>query len=193
MVVTFLLPVVLAVGLARCAPASFYWPAVLALIPFVLIPLPSGPRHPRARQRVPARRARDILMLMGLLFAVGLVVLLRFLRPERLLTVQSLPTLPPSSRRFSPRSRPSCLRSGRARLSSPASAAASTRFTSGPSGRPLSPSWSARARSTNASSLPAGRRPRKRARPASRVSSGSTGSSAGFPFVRPREASSSRT
>ena len=30
-------------------------------------------------------------MLMGLLFAVGLVLLLRFLRPERLLTVQSLP------------------------------------------------------------------------------------------------------
>jgi ABC-2 type transport system permease protein len=39
----------------------------------------------------PARRARDILMLMGLLFAMALVVLLRVLRPERLLGVESLP------------------------------------------------------------------------------------------------------
>ncbi len=39
----------------------------------------------------PARRARDILMLMGLLFAVGLVLLLQILRPERLLSVESLP------------------------------------------------------------------------------------------------------
>ncbi len=39
----------------------------------------------------PARRARDLLMLMGLLFAVAIVMLLRFIRPERLLDVQSLP------------------------------------------------------------------------------------------------------
>jgi ABC-2 type transport system permease protein len=39
----------------------------------------------------PARRARDLLMLMGLLFAVAIVLMLRFLRPERLLSVQSLP------------------------------------------------------------------------------------------------------
>jgi ABC-2 type transport system permease protein len=92
MVVTFLLPVVLAVGLARCAPASFYGTAVLALIPFVLIPVAFGSLVTLVLVNVfPARRARDILMLMGLLFAVGLVVLLRFLRPERLLTVQSLP------------------------------------------------------------------------------------------------------
>jgi ABC-2 type transport system permease protein len=39
----------------------------------------------------PARRARDILMLMGLLFAAGIVLLLRFIQPERLLRVESLP------------------------------------------------------------------------------------------------------
>src|SRR5262249_52352990 len=39
----------------------------------------------------PARRARDILMLMGLVFAVALVLLFRFVRPERLLSVESLP------------------------------------------------------------------------------------------------------
>ena len=41
----------------------------------------------------PARRARDILMLMGLLFAASLVILLRFIRPEQLLKVESLPDL----------------------------------------------------------------------------------------------------
>jgi ABC-2 type transport system permease protein len=41
----------------------------------------------------PARRARDILMLMGLLFAVVLILLLRFIRPERLMRVESLPDL----------------------------------------------------------------------------------------------------
>jgi ABC-2 type transport system permease protein len=39
----------------------------------------------------PARRARDILMLMGLVFAISIVVLLRFLQPERLLRVESMP------------------------------------------------------------------------------------------------------
>jgi ABC-2 type transport system permease protein len=94
MVATFLLPVVLAVGLARCAPASFYLTALLALVPFVLIPVTFGTLVTLVLVNVfPARRARDILMLMGLLFAVGLVVLLRFLRPERLLAVQSLPDI----------------------------------------------------------------------------------------------------
>ena len=41
----------------------------------------------------PARRARDILMLMGLLFAAAIVVLLRMIRPERLLRVESLPDI----------------------------------------------------------------------------------------------------
>ena len=41
----------------------------------------------------PARRARDLLMLMGLLFAITIVLLLRFIRPERLLDVQSLPDI----------------------------------------------------------------------------------------------------
>ena len=41
----------------------------------------------------PARRARDILMLMGLLFAGSLVVLLRMIQPEQLLRVESLPDI----------------------------------------------------------------------------------------------------
>jgi ABC-2 type transport system permease protein len=39
----------------------------------------------------PARRARDLLMLMGFLFAASIVVLLRMIRPEQLLRAESLP------------------------------------------------------------------------------------------------------
>jgi ABC-2 type transport system permease protein len=94
MVVAFLLPVLLAVGLARCAPASYYLTALLAIVPFVLIPVALGAVVTLVLVNVfPARRARDVLMLMGLLFAIGLVVLLRFLQPERLLKVDSLPDI----------------------------------------------------------------------------------------------------
>jgi len=92
MVAAFLLPVLLAIGLARCAGAGFYVTAVVTVLPFVLIPCALGAVVTLALVNVfPARRARDLLMLMGLLFAMAVVLLLRFLRPERLLNVQSLP------------------------------------------------------------------------------------------------------
>jgi ABC-2 type transport system permease protein len=94
MVVTFLVPVVLGVGLARCAGLGYYVVAVLTLVPFVAIPVALGSVVTLVLVNVfPARRARDILTLMGLLFAVALVVMLRFLRPERLLSVESLPDI----------------------------------------------------------------------------------------------------
>ena len=92
MVATFMLPVLLAVGMARCAGPLYYAAAVLTLIPFVVIPVALGSMVTLGLVNVfPARRARDVLMLMGLLFAVTLVLMLRFLRPERLLNVETLP------------------------------------------------------------------------------------------------------
>ncbi|HXB53585.1 MAG TPA: hypothetical protein VN461_02315 [Vicinamibacteria bacterium] len=92
MVVTFLLPVLLAVGLARCAGAGYYLTAGLTLVPFVIIPVAAGCALTLLLVSIfPARRARDVLMLMGVLFAISLILLLRVLRPERLLSVQSLP------------------------------------------------------------------------------------------------------
>ncbi len=92
MVVVFMTPVLLGIGLVRCAGALYYLTIVGTLVPFVLIPCAFGALVTLALVNIfPARRARDILMLMGLLFAVALVLLLRFLRPERLLSVQSLP------------------------------------------------------------------------------------------------------
>ena len=92
MVVIFLLPVLLGVGIARCAPCQFYLTALLTVAPFCVIPVAAGTGTTLLLVNVfPARRARDILMLMGLVFAGSIVLLLRFIQPERLLRVESLP------------------------------------------------------------------------------------------------------
>ena len=94
MVVVFLVPLLLGIGIARCAPASFYGLAVLTIVPFSMIPVALGTAATLVLVNVfPARRARDILMLMGLLFAASIVILLRYIRPERLLRVESLPDI----------------------------------------------------------------------------------------------------
>lgn len=92
MVVVFLLPVLAGIGVAKCAPWSFIATAALTVVPFVVIPVALGSLVTLMLVNVfPARRARDILMLMGLVFAVSIVMLLRFLQPERLLRVESMP------------------------------------------------------------------------------------------------------
>ncbi|RPI53983.1 MAG: hypothetical protein EHM55_12180 [Acidobacteria bacterium] len=92
MVVIFLLPVLLGVGIARCAPCMFYLTALLTVAPFCVIPVAVGTGTTLLLVNVfPARRARDILMLMGLVFAGSIVLLLRYIQPERLLSVDSLP------------------------------------------------------------------------------------------------------
>ena len=92
MVLVFLLPVLLGVAFARCAPYSFYGMAVLTIAPFLVIPVVVGTAATFALVNVfPARRARDFLMVAGLVFAASIVVLLRYIRPERLFHVESLP------------------------------------------------------------------------------------------------------
>ncbi len=94
MVVIFLVPLLLGLGIARCAPASFYLTAILTVVPFAVIPVAVGTAATLLLVNIfPARRARDILMLMGLLFAATIVMLLRYIQPERLLRVESLPDI----------------------------------------------------------------------------------------------------
>jgi len=94
MVATFLVPVLLGVGLAQCAGGLYYATALLAVVPFVVIPVALGAMVTLLLVNVfPARRARDVLTLMGLLFAVVLVLMLRVLQPERLLRTESLPDI----------------------------------------------------------------------------------------------------
>jgi len=92
MVIVFVVPLLVGAGLGHCAPASYYIAAPLAVVPFVIIPVAIGTAVTLLLVNIfPARRARDILMLMGLLFAGSLVVLLRMIQPEQLLRVESLP------------------------------------------------------------------------------------------------------
>ncbi len=94
MIVVFLVPLLLGVGVARCAPWSFYFVATLTIVPFAIIPVALGTGATFMLVNVfPARRARDFLMLTGLLFAASLVILLRYIRPERLMRVESLPDI----------------------------------------------------------------------------------------------------
>lgn len=94
MVVIFLTPVLTGIGVARSAPPAFYLTALSTVPPFVVIPVAVGTAVTLLLVNIfPARRARDILMLMGLLFAAGIVLLLRFVQPERLLRVESLPDI----------------------------------------------------------------------------------------------------
>ena len=95
MVVVFLLPVLLGGRARPLRGAGFYYlAAVLTVAPFVVIPVTLGALVTLLLVNVfPARRARDVLMLMGLLFAVVLVLMLRFLQPEQLLKVESLPDI----------------------------------------------------------------------------------------------------
>jgi ABC-2 type transport system permease protein len=85
-------PALAGIGYARCATAGYYATAALTIVPFSIIPVALGSGLTLLLVNVfPARRARDILMLMGLLFAAGIVLLLRFVQPEQLLRVESLP------------------------------------------------------------------------------------------------------
>src|SRR5207247_2116924 len=94
MVVIFLVPVLVGVGRARCAGPVFYAAALFTMLPFAIIPVAAGTGVTLLLVNTfPARRARDILMLMGLLFAASLVILLRFIRPEQLMKVESLPDI----------------------------------------------------------------------------------------------------
>jgi ABC-2 type transport system permease protein len=92
MVIMFLTPVLLGVGAARCAPPAYYASAILIVAPFAMIPVAAGTGATLMLVNVlPARRARDVLMLVGLGFAAALVLILRFIQPERLMRVESLP------------------------------------------------------------------------------------------------------
>jgi ABC-2 type transport system permease protein len=92
MVIMFLTPVLLGVGAARCAPPAYYASTILIVAPFAMIPVAAGTGATLMLVNVlPARRARDVLMLVGLGFAAALVLILRFIQPERLMRVESLP------------------------------------------------------------------------------------------------------
>ena len=75
MVAVFLVPVLAGIATAKCASPFFVVTALLTIVPFVVIPIAMGSAVTLLLVNVfPARRARDILMLMGLVFATSIVL-----------------------------------------------------------------------------------------------------------------------
>ena len=94
MVIIFMAPVLVGIGNGRCAPPGFYLTAAATVVPFSIIPVAAGSGCTLMVVNVfPARRARDLLMLMGLVFAAAIVLMLRFIQPERLMRLESLPDI----------------------------------------------------------------------------------------------------
>jgi ABC-2 type transport system permease protein len=85
MVVLLALPMLAAYGLAFQGGLPFVAAAVAGFLPFLIIPAALGSAITLLLVNVfPARRTRDILSVIGVLAAAGLVVLFRLIRPEQL-------------------------------------------------------------------------------------------------------------
>jgi ABC-2 type transport system permease protein len=90
MVLMFGTPVFLVYGLVFHAGAAYYLILFAALPPFLMIPAAVGVAVIMTLTNVfPARRARDILVLLAILFGIGLYFLVRFMQPERLVNPET--------------------------------------------------------------------------------------------------------
>ncbi len=88
------LPVFLAYGFVFKAALNYYLGLILTLIPFLLIPAALGIMATMLIVNAfPAKRAKDIIVLLGLLFFVVLYILFRVLRPEKLVDPDAFPSL----------------------------------------------------------------------------------------------------
>lgn len=85
MVLLLALPMVTAYGMAFDGGLWYVLAAIAGFVPFLIIPAASGSAITLVLVNVfPARRTRDILSVIGVLAAAGLVVLFRLMRPEQL-------------------------------------------------------------------------------------------------------------
>lgn len=88
------LPVFIAYGAVFKAGTSYFAGLLLTIVPFLIIPAAIGIIVTMLLvSAFPARRARDILVLLGLLSFVVLYILFRMLRPEQLVDPDAFPTL----------------------------------------------------------------------------------------------------
>ncbi|MBN2225693.1 MAG: hypothetical protein JW765_13570 [Deltaproteobacteria bacterium] len=85
MVVIFGLPIYFALGRAFGAGAGFYAGTVFLLIPFILIPAATGTLLTMLLLRFfPAKRTHQVLTVLSMVFAGGIIFFFRYLRPESL-------------------------------------------------------------------------------------------------------------
>jgi ABC-2 type transport system permease protein len=90
MVVLFVMPIFVAYGVVFEGTLTYYLVSIAALLSFVVIPCVLGIALTMLLVNVfPAQRAKDVLMLVSLIFFAGLIFTFRVLRPERLLDPES--------------------------------------------------------------------------------------------------------
>jgi ABC-2 type transport system permease protein len=88
------LPVFIAYGMVFKSSLAYYLGLVITIVPFLIIPASIGITATMLLVNAfPARRAKDILVLLGLLFFVVMYILFRMLRPEKLVDPDTFPTL----------------------------------------------------------------------------------------------------
>jgi ABC-2 type transport system permease protein len=86
MVALLAVPLLGAYGVVYAAGPGYYLLALATVVPLLVIPAVLGSALTLVLVNIfPARRTRDLLALIGLLAAAGVVALFRFLRPERLM------------------------------------------------------------------------------------------------------------
>lgn len=94
MVILFALPVFIAYGHVYKAGFIYYIVLPVIFISFLLIPAGIGITVTHVIAKIlPASSARSIVMALGILFFLGVLLLLRFMQPEKLLRPEAFPTL----------------------------------------------------------------------------------------------------
>ncbi|MDX1645520.1 MAG: hypothetical protein R3304_00140 [Longimicrobiales bacterium] len=87
-------PLLMAYGVVYAAGPLYYLLALGTVIPFLIIPAVLGSAGTLLLVNIfPARRTRDLLALVGIFAAAGVVALFRFLRPERLMSPEEFSSL----------------------------------------------------------------------------------------------------
>jgi len=94
MVVLLAVPLLIAYGVVYATDARYYALAAGTLAAFLVIPAVLGSALTLMLVNIfPARRTRDLLALVGLFAAAGVVALFRFIRPERLMRPEEFQSL----------------------------------------------------------------------------------------------------
>jgi ABC-2 type transport system permease protein len=94
MVMSFALPVLIAYGNVYKAGFLYYLGLPFIFISFLLLPTGIGITVTHILARIlPARNARDIIMILGIIFFLAFFLLFRFLQPEKFLKPEAFPTL----------------------------------------------------------------------------------------------------
>jgi ABC-2 type transport system permease protein len=94
MVLLFGLPVFMAYGIVYEASVLYYLQLIAVLIPFLILPAALGVGFTMTLVNAfPARRIKDIFLLLSLVLVVSLYLLFRFLQPEKLVDPESFNSL----------------------------------------------------------------------------------------------------